>query len=389
MCKLEKEKLLLLELCRPIKYQSFEKINKMINFKKIDWDKFLEISKQQKIASYISISLESLNLISLLPSNVKDEFEKIKTDGELRISIFDDILCQVVTSLREINIDPIPMKGPIFYHLLYENNGLRLYYDLDFMIKKCDHKKVKMKMNEIGIFQGEINKETGEILQYSEEYIEEYLLHSKHAAEYIMKKENMIIFFDIHHSLFWPTESYKIDYEDLIDYSQKININDIDITRQSDIDVLLHTCIHSYWHSTKLYQVFEDNDLHLKQYQDIYLAIDAFKDTLDWKMFLERVDKLKMFIPAGVSLLQTEEVFGKILPDDVRNHFNTDEIKNLINAIYDPVSKKDDKPVAYWDIPLLFRIFDTDRASKLKLDKNIVEELNASSSWFKKKTYKV
>ena len=125
-------------------------IQKKINllFKQlIDWEYLIEISIKHKVFLLMYSNLNAT--FSYLIPHAIHEFARSYTKAKAHNNLIITHEClQIINLFHQNQIKCLPLKGPIIAKSFYGNLGLRVFSDLDLLVKKSDFEKAQQLLTE-------------------------------------------------------------------------------------------------------------------------------------------------------------------------------------------------------------------------------------------------
>jgi hypothetical protein len=140
--------------------QDKDGIEKIIsNFRPRDWSWLLSLAHKSELLPIFYIRFCRLGLKKIEPTfELSLQIEYISNFG--RNILREKELSKIITHLKADNIPAIPLKGPVFSLLLYDDIAARCtYYDLDVLVQRDRLKEAEESLKRIG-FKFEMSQES-------------------------------------------------------------------------------------------------------------------------------------------------------------------------------------------------------------------------------------
>jgi hypothetical protein len=227
-------------------------------------------------------------------------------------------LKDVIIALAERDMKVILLKGAALTLDLYHDPGLRPMRDADLLIHRKDLARVMEIMYHLGYRYYRPPARAG--------------TENTHGAVTCIKDAEFPVVIEPHWTL-GPEYYYsgRIQADGLWQRATRINLDGIDTLALCPEDSLLHLCLHRFQHC----QNFE-----LIPACDITELIRHYKDSLDWRAFLNRVVEFELCFPVRYSLKRTSEVFHLPVPSFVFNELNSYKPGRLEHKLFTLLSSQ-------------------------------------------------
>jgi len=122
-----------------------------------DWEKLLQHIKRRNLAALLLNFLERESLIDQLPAGIHEQLTLQELSGKLTLRRYEKELHRLCTSLKEIYVKPLILKGGTAGPLYYERPELRLFKDIDMLILSSDIIKSVELFHELGYLERRIS----------------------------------------------------------------------------------------------------------------------------------------------------------------------------------------------------------------------------------------
>jgi hypothetical protein len=195
--------------------------------------KFFAYCKQWKLAPWMFLQMNRLNLFSNLSPEVREEFEKVyhavKTENEYRSREALNFL----TEFENEGIEVALLKGNAFIHTIYNDAGYKKMNDFDMLIHQSDWplvQEIYRKLNYIPLGNG-WNGEKGDVAKFSHTGLS-FLSPNYHCitgTQWGLKS---------------PTSNYKVNLNDLWNSTIDFNYHDLTVKLLSPEYNILHLILH-------------------------------------------------------------------------------------------------------------------------------------------------
>jgi hypothetical protein len=265
------------------------------------WEEVWQLADFNTVVPHVYYNLESANLLSRLPGELRERFEaeaqRIRLQNSGRLSVAAQVLRRFVDS----NIPFAILKGVLFGETIYKNPYYKRMNDIDLLIKKEDIRGIFGIYEELGLF-------------YIAERIggspEKQMKTSHHAPPFVSRDLKCVV--GTQWGLKSPLAPYKIDYDGIWERMQDISFRGIPARQMCHEDNLHHLCVHLGYYKTGARDLF-----------DFYNLLRHCRAEFDWDLFLAEVKRAKTQNPVYHALslanclcpmIEMEEVIKAVSP---------------------------------------------------------------------------
>jgi hypothetical protein len=133
---------------------------------RIDWMALIEIAKNYRLEMLLYRAANS-HLAEFVSSSALEALHKLYVDNRARGLAMTAGLLRVLDRLASEQIPAMPFKGPALGAQFYGDIALRVYWDLDLLVRECDLAKVTTIMREQGY------REAGMSLSWERSFVRE------------------------------------------------------------------------------------------------------------------------------------------------------------------------------------------------------------------------
>ena len=206
-----------------------DRVKKLIS-RKPNWDKVLSFALSGGIAPLLYNSLKRIRESSLIPPHIMDQLKEAYVQNLARNTYLCIELRRILASFNNEDIDAVVLKGATLAGIVYPDIGLRVFNDLDILVKKNDLPAAEKIMSKLNY----ATNDSKEIRNY-------YRKNHHHLAPYIHPEKSTIV--EIH----WNISPYiQIDIDDWWNRVREATINDYKALILCPDDMLLHLCLHLF-----------------------------------------------------------------------------------------------------------------------------------------------
>jgi hypothetical protein len=329
----------------------------------MDWDYILKNAMKHNVLQFIYFNLKGT---SFIPKHyellLKSHFDLKKT----RIQIMINNYKVVLSRLHESGIKVVLLKGVYLAKKTYKDIALRSFGDMDILIKEKDSDKVFEILTQLGYTQSEFNYTTGKLLPLSKERLDGYEKELQHFGEFIkLEKEPVLLLLpiDVHHRLSTVFDSFCYNINDILERAVLDDIDGVPIYRMCNEDFLTHLCSHLYWHTQSLRDILDGEDARLLSYVDIREFIKS--NNIDWQAIFERAKETNLDTALSYVLYHCQLIFGDVVPNEVYNSWDINNLREISNSIYDRwITRDTGIRIGTWKQDFIKRMFNQNRAAE-------------------------
>ena len=232
----------------------------------LDWNYVLETARLNMVAPLLYYNLRKIHQHHNIPLNTMDQLKKAYLSNTAKNMYLCNELCRLIGEFAAKHIDVIVLKGAALANLIYPDFGLRMYGDIDILIKKDDLPVVEKLMPELAyVYTGDSIKQ-----KYHKE-------KHYHLTPYIHLDRN--IHLEIHFNI---TNRFPLNIESWWERSRSVKIMDCSVRVLSPNDLFQHLCIHTSKHGFR--------NIDLRDLCDISESIKYHGEDIDWTLFQKEID---------------------------------------------------------------------------------------------------
>jgi hypothetical protein len=342
----------------PINKKNLESFNLL----DLDWHYILE---QSSIHSTLPLLYKHIEGFNNVPSHVKEllhsQYLLKKMQGEIKTQEFKGVL----ETLHEEGVKAVVLKGVYLATNVYHDVALRPFGDMDILVDPQDTKKVFNILRNLGYIQGELDKQTGKLIPFSQERLEGYENELQHYGEFIKLPSSSIIkafFIDVHRRLSTSFDRYSYNIQEVISKAKFDDLDNIPMYRLNNEDFLTHLCSHLYWHTQSLRDILDGEDAKLLAYSDIRSFIHTHD--IDWNALFGQAEKTNLTTALYYTLYHCQLIYGDVIPHEVYECWDKEYMNDISNSIYDRwITRDTEIKIGDWNQPFLTRLFNLDRGS--------------------------
>lgn len=262
----------------------------------VDWDVVVQLARQHGISSLLFHHLNS-HFAAYLPAAVhnllRDEF---RDNARLNLYLTGELL-RLLDRLEASGIPAVPYKGPVLAATAYGNLSLRLFGDLDLLVREQDVAKLKQLLLTWGFQQTWPHT----LLTADQE-----ALHLRYHCVYQFTRDEGNVVVEAHWNLTPSYFSFAFDFDQHWSRLKSVNVAGKSIRSFAPEDLLLILSVHGAKHGWE----------RLIWVCDIAQIVRTGRD-LDWSRALRLAGRLGAKRMLLLSLFLAHELLAVDLPRDI------------------------------------------------------------------------
>ncbi|MBL7196658.1 MAG: nucleotidyltransferase family protein [Candidatus Omnitrophica bacterium] len=284
----------------------------------LDWLSLIYKARRQGVAQFLYFHLSRLQEIwSVIPEELKNKLKQSYQSILIRNWSTQIELQKVVSLLNHAQIQVIVLKGASLLGTVYKNIGLRPMVDVDLLVERKDFSKIKSILHQAGY-------------QKADNLDQESL--EKFGGEIRLCKKGRLSL-DIHSNLSQYERFgniFRIDMDGEIwnkSKTYKAPVGELRILNPSHL--IMHLCMH---------QAIAHYFAGLFRFCDLRETVLTYQQDIDWHDLILKVERYKIKKIVYYSLFFTQELFGRIVSDDVLEALRPNKKQRILTDFF--VSKK-------------------------------------------------
>jgi hypothetical protein len=231
----------------------------------LDWRYVLETAQFNGVPLLLYHNLKKIHRHYDIPSDTMQQLKHAYLSNTAKNTYMGHELCRLVKEFAEKCIDAIVLKGAALANLVYPDVGLRMYGDIDILIKKEDLPAVERLMPDLGYVS------TADSIKEESHRKKHY-----HLAPFIHIDKNIVL--EIHFNV---TNRFPVNIDSWWERSRSEKILGYSARVLSPNDLFLHLCIHISKHGFR--------NIDLRDLCDISESIKCYGEEIDWAVFQKEV----------------------------------------------------------------------------------------------------
>lgn len=334
-----------------------EYVNCLFKDYEFDWDKFIGVSINHRVASVIYNNLCKclFDAKKMLPA-----FYYMFCFSKKRNTLYFNEIKKISDCFESNKLKYAFVKGSVINNDIYEH-GERISNDIDLIISCDEINKVTKLLNGLGYVQAKYKN--NKVVAATRKEILLAKLNTYELFPFIKCLNDdylEISTIDINIKIF--NECSKNIIDSFLDNTCVSN----DIRTLSNEFFLLFLCLHLYREAYMLYKILNSSDLLLYKFMDIHFFVK--KKIIDWDKLTYYAKKMHIDKAVYYALYHTELLYPHTTDSSVLSKIMPSEI-DYLNQYYG-----DEEQIFTWEMPFYDRIFNYRR--KCEVISNLTDESN-------------
>ena len=275
----------------------------------LDWDYLIQLTLRHELMPLLYWQLHTISP-GTVPQAYLSQLRNVFQANAAHNLFLTTELCKVFNLYQSQGIPALAYKGPALAVSAYGDLKLRQFGDLDLLIRKEDVPKAV----ELLIAEGYTSKLPLADVRAADRVQEDYHDMFVHPDRQIM--------LEIHWGFSPPGQSFKFEFDQLLERAAPVTLNRKPILTLSAEDLLVILCVHASKH-------FGDCE-KLKWMCDIAALIDAQQEQLDWEKVISRAGESKSLRRLFLNLLLVNDLLGTSLPPEILRQARSDRTAKIL-----------------------------------------------------------
>jgi hypothetical protein len=280
-----------------------DELAELVSLQGLDWDLVITRAQTHRVLPLLHRALCVALVRDGVPPPVAKRIRRVYLQVVAVNLIWNAELTRIARAFNQEEIGILPMKGPALAERVYGDVTLRMFSDLDILVPRDAVLPAKALLLELGY-------EPEQMAPGQEK------LHLRVECEYLFtRRDGGIPFFvEVHWAAMPRLLGTLLDPADIWKRSVPVSVGDAVVQRMAYEDELLYLCIHGWKHRW-------DSLLWMC---DINEFLDRYRDSIDWREFLERAETHRIQRIVGTALWLVAQLFRIELPPELADALGRD-----------------------------------------------------------------
>ncbi len=299
----------------------------------VDWNRLLQVATANRMQSLLGRLLDDLDRVSApsrppispqIKSEIRNQIARLEQNAET----MSRALRQYLAYAAEQQMDTVVLKGLWLSLKIYGEARMRPGGDIDILVRRRELSQSLQILEAMGIGRWWPN-----LLQ--DEYYARHHLHFQRSSQ------DLKIWFEPHWAFDHPYTTFTIDYDALIDRSNRGKLLEQPVLELAPPDLLLSLCLHLIKHAVYLPAVIDDPRLGeivladgmLMYFLDIHEVILHYQDRLDWSEVVDLADASGAREAMRAVLIACRKLLNTPIPADPLQALSVDPGRGMKSSL--------------------------------------------------------
>ncbi len=214
-------------------------------------------------------------------------------------------LMSVITALRDVGVEVVPVKGVVLAEAMYGSLALRPAADIDILVRAGEVLAVRKVLQALG-FQQKGDPDFG------------HVAHPTHGPPYMRDVAGRTVLLELHWTL-WAPHLFPLAIDSFWKRATTTQIRGTSILTLSPEDTLLHLVIHN-----------SRAPLLLRRVADVAALLQRHRETLAWGYIFETARRGGARMALYSSLMLAHELLDAPLPSDIVSRIGLSRLKRYL-----------------------------------------------------------
>jgi hypothetical protein len=328
-----------------------------------DWKEILYQGTIHRVLNIMFYNLKKLQILDKVDDEILKIMKTQYTVYKERNTRYYEEIKLICSALNKNNIRAAILKGNYLSKFVYPTFETRSFNDLDFLIDIKDANKIVEILESIGYIQGDLDKNTGEIIPGTPQQKRMHRIATHELMECLKKTDHPftpVIQVDLNFDILWGGNCpYKINSAELLGKAREIDMLGEKAYVLDFEDFLIQLACHLYKEAALIHWITDLRDLKLYKFSDIMIYINKFSDQINWDKLIKTsqqygIEKIMYFVFYYINL-----IYGEVVPEKIMSILEP-ENKDYLNEY----GVEKEKPFK-WQHDFFTRLFETSRIMEL------------------------
>ena len=270
-----------------------------------NWEQMTMLLVKRGIAPMLYVKWELLAVWAETPETFRYAIESAYSSILMRSMVLYNAFAELLAAASALPQAPviIPLKGVYLSEWLYTDIALRMFSDIDVLVKPQDAEVILELLRKLGY------KEAASegVSEFTDQY--EEIVHYRPMMRGAVSVE-------VHVKLHRSSKHYAINTEAVIESSYPSTLCGMRVQAMELHDLIIHTCVHIDKH-------FRGGDMGFRSFTDLVNLLEVHSSALNWE-YLQQRCKLHSCTNTVMSyIVLVSEFYNIIIPTDITTKFNS------------------------------------------------------------------
>lgn len=277
----------------------------------LDWEWIVRLALQNRVGPLLYRTFRETGLSMLVPAKTMAVLEDSYYLGLSRSTRFEQAVSEILLRLGKEGIEAILLRGLVLGEIVYGDPALRLFTDIDLLIRKQDLARARNALLDLGYRPPSHGIDA--------QYFERNHLHLQ-----LLKREGGVVA-ELHWALDHKYTVFNVDYAEMFAEAISGQVAGVEALLMSPENLLLSLCIHVIKHCYYSKYILARPDFaelilassFLILYCDIAEVIRHYGPDLDWDLTVCRARRWQIESTVQPALASVAQLFNAPIPKAV------------------------------------------------------------------------
>ncbi|HEX5165781.1 MAG TPA: nucleotidyltransferase family protein [Thermomicrobiales bacterium] len=283
-----------------------------------DWDElFGEVCRNGLLGltnRYLAVGTSA----SMVPDTFRAAVEQGCVVSQIHMRAMYYWIFEILRALSDADIEVVVLKGPALAHSIYPSPGLRVFGDLDLMVRERDMLTAHAVLTDHGL-----------LARQMLDKVPPKLTHACTTYELVYRDPASKFVLEMHYDDLLNAGLVSRDLDGYWNRSVLVTLPGAVVRTLSLEDHLLHLCAHTHYHGY----------VKLNWFSDIAFIVRDRHDELDWDQFVRVTRREEAKVAVFYSLTLLEKLFGIAAPRDVIMAITPDRFRQWAHTYFVPMDR--------------------------------------------------
>ena len=270
-----------------------------------NWEQMTMLLVKRGIAPMLYVKWELLAVWAETPKTFRYAIESAYSSTLMRSMVLYNAFAELLTAASTLPQAPviIPLKGVYLSEWLYTDIALRMFSDIDILVKPQDAEVVLELLRKLGYKE---SKSPG-VSEFTDRHDE--IVHYRPMVRGAVSVE-------VHVKLHRSSKHYAINTEAVIESSHQSILCGMSVHAMELHDLIIHTCVHIDKH-------FRGGNMSFRSFTDLVNLLEVHSSALNWE-YLQQRCKLHSCTNTVMSyIVLVSEFYNVALPADITTKYSS------------------------------------------------------------------
>lgn len=284
----------------------------------IDWQAVIDGLARNALLPVANYYLQHQQAGSVVPDAFTAAVQMAARLAVLRTAVLEHYALTLLDELNKVGIPCLIVKGPAVAHSWYPDPGLRIFNDLDVIVRERDWGRMHRFLTERGFVQEEAMPEPP-----PKGYPDQVMYETKYYhADQGFKVE-------VHYDDIFNAGLVAHDIDAIWQRAETLTIKQVDIRVLSPADQVVHLCAHAHYHGY----------VRLNWFTDLAVLVRDHDDAIHWRDVVQIARAEGMGAAVYYSLYYLDRLLGVSAPTAVITYLRPAGLVRRLHELYQPEAR--------------------------------------------------